>query len=74
MYVALGLFVVLGVASWLTIDASAVFHVQGYTSKFLSYGRRDVEIRWFPVLFLSLFAFRVVIAHMRARLEAKDSQ
>jgi len=74
MYVALGLLVVLGVASWLTIDASAVFHVQRYTSKFLSYGRRDVEIRWLPVLFLSLFAFRVVIAHMRARLEAKDSQ
>ena len=78
MYFALGLLVVLGVASWSTIDSSAVLHVQGYTSKYVSFGGRDVETRWLPVLFLSLFAFKVVIAHMRARLEVegkiRDSQ
>jgi hypothetical protein len=35
---------------------------------------RDVEIRWLPILFLGLFAFRVVIANMRARIEEKREQ
>ena len=74
MYFALGVLVVLGVAAWNTIDPSAVLHVHGFTNRFVSFGDRDVEIRWIPILFLGLFAFRVVIANMRARLEAKDLQ
>jgi hypothetical protein len=74
MYFALGVLLILGVLSWFTIDSSAVVHVQGFTSKFVSFGSRDVEIRWLPILFLSLFAFKVVLANMRARLETRDSQ
>ena len=74
MYVALAVLVVLGVLSWLTIDSSAVLHVQGFTSRFVSFGDRDVELRWLPILILGLFAFKIVVANMRARLEARDSQ
>jgi hypothetical protein len=74
MFLALAVLILLGVLSWLTIDASAVFHVQGFTSKYVSYGPRDVEVRWFPILFLGLFAFKVVLANMRARLQAGDSR
>ena len=74
MYIALGVLIVLGVAAWNTIDASAVLHVHGFTNRFVSFEDRDVEIRWIPMLILGLFAFRVVLANMRARLEAKDLQ
>ncbi len=74
MVFALAVLVVLGVLSWLTIGSSAVLHVQGFSGKYISYGDRDVEIRWLPILFLGLFAFRVVLANMRARMEAGDSQ
>ncbi len=69
MCIALGVLLILGVLSWFTIDSSAVLHVHGYASRYVSFGERDVEIRWLPILFLSLFAFRIVLAHMRARLE-----
>ncbi|MDQ2923981.1 MAG: hypothetical protein M3R43_00215 [Acidobacteriota bacterium] len=74
MVVALGVLLVLGVLSWSTIDASTVMHVHGYTSRFVSYDDRDVQLRWMPILFLGLFAFRVVTAHMRARLEERKSK
>jgi hypothetical protein len=74
MVLALGVLIILGALSWFTIDASAVLHVQGFTNRFVSFGSRDVQIRWLPILFLSLFAFKVVLANMRARLETRDSQ
>ena len=74
MYFALGVLVILGVLSWFTIDASSVIHVPGYTSRYVSFAERDVELRWIPLLILGMFAFRVVLANMRARLERKSVQ
>jgi hypothetical protein len=74
MVVALGVLVVLGLLSWFTIDPAAVIHMHGYSSRYVGIADRDVEVRWLPILFLSLFAFRVVIAHMRARLEERREQ
>ena len=73
MYIALGVLFILGTLSWFTIDSSSVVHVQGFTSRYVSFGDREVEIRWLPILFLGLFAFKIVLANMRARLEAGDS-
>jgi hypothetical protein len=67
MVVALGVLVVLGLLSWFTIDPAAVIHMHGYSSRYVGIADRDVEVRWLPILFLSLFAFRVVLANMRAR-------
>ena len=72
MFIALAVLIVLGVLSWLTIDSSAVLHVQGYSGRFVSFGPRYIEVRWLPILFLGLFAFKVVLANMRARLETRD--
>jgi hypothetical protein len=72
MYFALAVLVILGVLSWFTIDASSVIHVQGYTSRYVSFAGRDVELRWLPLLILGMFAFRVIMANMRAKLETKD--
>jgi hypothetical protein len=72
MYFALGVLVILGVLSWFTIDASSVIHVHGYTSRLVSFADRDVELRWIPLLILGMFAFRIVMANMRARLERKS--
>jgi len=69
MFIALGVLVVLGLLSWFTIDPAAVIHMHGYSSRYVGIADRDVEVRWIPILFLSLFAFRVVIANMRARVE-----
>jgi hypothetical protein len=74
MYVALAILLVLGLLSWFTIDASAVIHIAGYSSRFVSYDGRDVQLRWMPILFIGLFAFRVVIANMRARLEVRPKE
>ena len=74
MVVALGVLVVLGLLSWFTIDPAAVIHMHGYSSRYVGIADRDVEVRWLPILFLSLFAFRTVMAHMRARLEMKGSK
>jgi hypothetical protein len=71
MYVALIVLVVLGGLSWFTIDASAVVHVRGFSSRYVGFEDRDIEIRWIPILVLGMFGFRVVLANMRARLEAK---
>jgi hypothetical protein len=72
MYFALGVLVLLGVLSWFTIDASSVIHVHGFASRYVSFADRDVELRWIPLLILGMFAFRVVMANMRARLEKKS--
>ncbi len=74
MVVALGVLVVLGLLSWFTIDPTAVIHMHGYSSRYVGIADRDVEIRWLPILFLGLFAFRVVIANMRARIEQRREQ
>jgi hypothetical protein len=74
MFVALGVLVVLGLLSWFTIDPAAVIHMHGYSSRYVGIADRDVEVRWLPILFLSLFAFRVVIANMRARVEERREQ
>jgi hypothetical protein len=74
MFVALGVLVVLGLLSWFTIDPTAVIHMNGYSSRYVGIADRDVEVRWLPILFLGLFAFRVVIANMRARLEERREQ
>jgi hypothetical protein len=74
MYAALGVLVVLGLLSWFTIDPAAVVHVHGYHSRYVLLQDRDVQVRWLPIVFLGLFATRIVTANMRARLEAKDRQ
>ena len=71
MYFALAVLVILGVLSWFTIDASSVIHVHGYTSRLVSFDDRDVQLRWIPLLILGMFAFRIVMANLRARLEQK---
>jgi hypothetical protein len=65
MYIALAVLVVLGLASWFTIDTSAVLQVRGF---------RAIPVRWIPIAVLGLFGFRIVLANMRARLEAKGSK
>jgi hypothetical protein len=72
MSIALAVLIVLGVLSWFTIDSSAVLHVQGFSGRFVSCGPRTIEVRWLPILFLGLFAFKVVLANMRARMETGD--
>jgi len=67
MVIALGVLVVLGLLSWFTIDSTAVIHMHGYSTRYVGIADRDVEVRWIPILLLGLFAFRVVIANMRAR-------
>jgi hypothetical protein len=74
MFIALGGLVVLGLLSWFTIDPAAVIHVHGFSNQYVGFEDRDVQVRWLPILFLGLFAFRVVIANMRARLEERRPQ
>jgi hypothetical protein len=74
MYAALGGLVVLGLLSWFTMDPAAVIHVQGFSTRYVGFEDREVPVRWLPILFLGLFAFRVVIANMRARLEERKAQ
>ena len=69
MFVALGVLVVLGLLSWFTIDPTAVIHMHGVSSRYVGIADRDVELRWIPILILGVFAFRVVLANMRARVE-----
>ena len=71
MLVALGVLAGLGLLSWFTIDAGAVIHMHGYSSEYFGIADRDVELRWIPILILGLFALRVVLAHLRARVEQR---
>jgi hypothetical protein len=74
MVIALAVLAGLAALSWFTIGGAAVFHVEGYSSSLFSYAGRDVEVRWVPILILGLFAFRVVMSNMRARLQERDSR
>ena len=74
MFVALGVLVVLGVLSWFTIDPTAVIHMHGVSSRYVGLADRDVELRWIPILILGVFAFRVVLANMRARVEEQRAE
>ncbi len=74
MGMALAVLAALAALAWVTIGPEAVFHVEGYRGSLFSYGGRDVEVRWFPILILGLFAFRVAMANMRARLEQRGSE
>ena len=74
MYIALGVLVVLGLLSWFTIDPTAVIHMHGVSSRYVGLADRDVELRWIPILILGVFAFRVVLANMRARVEEQRAE
>jgi len=74
MVMALGLLVVLGLLAWFTIDPTATLHFHGYQSSWMSIEDRDVQMRWIPELLLGVFGFRIVLAHLRARLEDKPSR
>jgi hypothetical protein len=69
MWLALGVLAVLGVLAWFTIDGDAVLPVKEYSFGSVSFGGFGVSLRWVPELVLGLFAFRVVTANMRAKLE-----
>jgi hypothetical protein len=74
MAIALAALAGLAALSWFTIGGAAVFHVEGYSGSLFSYAGRDVEVRWVPILILALFAFRVVMSNMRARLQERDER
>jgi hypothetical protein len=74
MVMALGLLVVLGLLAWFTIDPTATLHVHGVQNSLVSIEDRDIQMRWIPELILGMFAFRIVMSHMRARLEEKQSR
>jgi hypothetical protein len=74
MVMALGLLVVLGLLAWFTIDPAATLRVHGFQSSLVSFEDRDLQMRWIPELILGLFAFRIVMSHLRARLEDKQSR
>ena len=74
MFVALGVLVVLGLLAWFTIDATAVIHMHGYQSRYVGIADRDIELRWIPILILGVFAFRIVLANMRARIEEQRAE
>ena len=74
MFVALGVLVVLGLASWFTIDPTAVIHMHGSSSRYVGIADRDVELRWIPILILGVFAFRIVLANRRARIEEQRAE
>ena len=74
MLAALGVLAGLGVLSWFTMDTGAVVHMHGYSIGNIGIADRDVELRWIPVVILGLFALRVVLAYVRARVEQKGSE
>ena len=69
MWSALGVLAVLGVLAWFTLDGSASLPVREYSFGSIGFGGFALKVRWIPELILGLFAFRVVTANMRARLE-----
>jgi len=69
MWQALAVLAVLGVLAWFSIDCDAVLPEKEYSFRGASFGGFNLSLRWLPELILGLFAFRVVVANMRARLE-----
>jgi hypothetical protein len=72
MWTALAILAVLGVLAWFTLDGAATLPVREYRFGSLDFGGFAMKVRWIPELILGLFAFRVVTANMRARLEDQD--
>jgi hypothetical protein len=66
MFLSLALIAVIGLLVWFTMDASAVLHVPGVSGRYMA-----IPVRAIPIVFLALFAFRIWMANMRARLEKK---
>ncbi|HTV83472.1 MAG TPA: hypothetical protein VME18_12545 [Acidobacteriaceae bacterium] len=74
MWTALAILAALGVLAWFTLDGTATLPVREYSFGSFNFGGFALKIRWIPELILGLFAFRVVTANMRARLEDRDRE
>jgi hypothetical protein len=61
LYVALALLGVVAALAWFTLDPAAGFLVEG----------RRVPLRLPVMLILALFAFRIVMAHLRSRYDVE---
>ena len=72
MWTALGILAGLGALAWFTLDGTATLPVEQYRFGSFGFGGFALQVRWIPELILGLFAFRVVTANMRARLEDQD--
>ncbi|MDR3735156.1 MAG: hypothetical protein P4L10_06410 [Acidobacteriaceae bacterium] len=66
LIISLALIAFIGLLAWFTMDASAVLHVKGLSGRYVA-----VPVRCIPIVFLALFAFRICMANMRAKLEKK---
>ena len=74
MWTALALLAGLAVLAWFTLDGTATLPVREYSFGSFGFGGFSLKVRWIPELILGLFAFRVVTANMRARLEDKTRE
>jgi hypothetical protein len=74
MWMALALLAGLAVLAWFTLDGTATLPVREYSFGSFGFGGFNLKIRWIPELILGLFAFRVITANMRARLEDKSRE
>jgi hypothetical protein len=74
MWRALAILAVLGILAWFTLDGTASLPVREYSFGSFGFGGFALKIRWIPELILGLFAFRVVIANIRARLEGRSRE
>jgi 4-hydroxybenzoate polyprenyltransferase len=72
MWTALAILAALGVLAWFTLNGDATLPVKGYSFGGFGFSSFSMKIRWIPELILGLFAFRVITANMRARLEDQD--
>ncbi len=72
MWTALALLAGLAVLAWFTLDGTATLPVREYSFGSFGFGGFNLPIRWIPELILGLFAFRVITANLRARLEDQD--
>jgi 4-hydroxybenzoate polyprenyltransferase len=74
MWTALAVLAALGVLAWFTLDGTATLPVRGYSFGSFAIGGFALKVRWIPELILGLFAFRVITANMRARLEDRSRE
>jgi len=72
MWTALAVLAALGMLAWFTLDGTATLPVKGYSFGGFGFNSFALKVRWIPELILGLFAFRVVTANMRARLEDQN--